>query len=133
MIQNSRKSELAIPKRKPLQADDRKIELLKEVGKTNVITSSTPLSKRGGFYCESCECLLRDSHSYLDHVNGKKHQKLLGMHMRVQKSSVDQVRKKLKELKNRKIEKKEDETDIIQKMEAARIKEEKRKIKKRKR
>jgi U4/U6.U5 tri-snRNP component SNU23 len=36
------------------------------------VTNTTPLNERGGFYCEDCQCLLKDSSSYLDHINGKK-------------------------------------------------------------
>jgi hypothetical protein len=38
-----------------------------------------------------CNCVLRDSQSYLDHVNGKYHQRALGMNMNVEKSSLEQV------------------------------------------
>lgn len=26
----------------------------------------------GGFFCEVCDCLLKDSAAYTDHLNGKK-------------------------------------------------------------
>jgi hypothetical protein len=29
-------------------------------------------AKAPGFFCEVCMCLLKDSASYLDHINGKK-------------------------------------------------------------
>jgi len=35
---------------------------------------------------------LRDSASYLDHINGKYHNRALGMSMRVERSTADDVR-----------------------------------------
>lgn len=42
---------------------------------------------------------MRDSQSYLDHINGKYHNRALGMSMTVEKSTADDVRKKFEELK----------------------------------
>ncbi len=56
-----------------------------------------------------CDCILRDSQSYLDHINGKWHNRALGMTMRVEKSTVDQVRKKLEEVKERKQQRDDDD------------------------
>ena len=39
-----------------------------------------------------CDCILRDSASYLDHINGKYHNRALGMSMRVERSTADDVR-----------------------------------------
>ena len=46
---------------------------------------------QAGYYCSVCECILRDSQSYLDHINGKYHNRALGMSMRVEQSTADQV------------------------------------------
>ena len=35
-----------------------------------VIGLNTPLSQQAGYYCSVCDCVLRDSQSYLDHING---------------------------------------------------------------
>lgn len=56
----------------PLKHRDLHIDLESRVGKYTVITNTTPLAQRGGYYCDICECLLKDSISYLDHINGKK-------------------------------------------------------------
>ena len=29
-----------------------------------------PLAQQAGYYCNVCDCILRDSQSYLDHING---------------------------------------------------------------
>ena len=47
------------------------------------------------FHCETCKCSLKDSQAWFDHINGKKHNQLLGMSMVVQKVSVDKVKAKL--------------------------------------
>ena len=52
-------------------------------------------SKQGGWYCPDCDVVLRDSGAYLDHINGKKHQRVLGMNMRVERSTLPQVQAKL--------------------------------------
>merc|ERR1712099_8335 len=52
-------------------------------------------SKEAGFYCSVCHCVLKDSITYLDHINGKWHQHTLGMSMRVEKVGVDKIRAKI--------------------------------------
>lgn len=49
------------------------------------------LGLQAGYYCSVCDCILRDSQSYLDHINGKWHNRALGMSMRVERSNAEQV------------------------------------------
>lgn len=37
-----------------------------------VVSAQTIHSRRGGFYCEVCDCVMKDSTVYTDHINGKK-------------------------------------------------------------
>jgi U4/U6.U5 tri-snRNP component SNU23 len=37
-----------------------------------VVTSQTAPQQQGGYWCDVCQCLLKDSMAYLDHINGKK-------------------------------------------------------------
>lgn len=85
--------------RSDLKARDYQLDLASRLGKTQVVGINTPLSQQAGFYCAVCDCLLRDSQSYLDHINGKYHNRALGMSLRVERSSVDQVRQRLQQHK----------------------------------
>ena len=92
------------------------LDLTSRLGKTQVVTNSTPLNQQvsarsgqlrhcrqpklsphaapapqAGYYCSVCDCILRDSQSYLDHINGKWHNRALGMSMRVERVSADEV------------------------------------------
>ena len=53
------------------------------------------------FYCKICECSFTDNSSYMEHINGKKHNKVLGMNMRVEKIDLNKVRDKLLNLKRK--------------------------------
>ena len=63
-----------------------------------------------GWYCKVCDCYLKDSLAYLDHINGRKHQRALGFSMRTAKSTTEDVTSKLKTLADAK--KKKEEEDI---------------------
>ncbi|CAN4110980.1 unnamed protein product [Withania somnifera] len=88
--------------RKPLKPRDYQVDLESRLGKTRVVTPIAPLSQQAGYYCPVCECVVKDSANYLDHINGKKHQRALGMSMRVERSSLEQVQQRFEALKKRK-------------------------------
>ncbi|KAL5996331.1 hypothetical protein ACLOJK_026408 [Asimina triloba] len=89
--------------RKPLKHRDYEVDLDSRLGKTQVVTPIAPLSQQAGYYCSVCECVVKDSANYLDHINGKKHQRALGMSMRVERASLQQVRERFETLKKRKV------------------------------
>eukprot|EP00262_Sarcandra_glabra_P004839 TRINITY_DN16081_c0_g1_i1.p1 TRINITY_DN16081_c0_g1~~TRINITY_DN16081_c0_g1_i1.p1 ORF type:complete len:206 (+),score=46.48 TRINITY_DN16081_c0_g1_i1:192-809(+) len=89
--------------RKPLKHRDYEVDLDSRLGKTQVVTPIAPLSQQAGYYCGVCECVVKDSANYLDHINGKKHQRALGMSMRVERASLQQVQDRFEILKKRKV------------------------------
>lgn len=98
-----------IARRDNLQGRDYKLDLASRLNKTQVISTNTPLNQQAGYYCEVCDCILRDSQSYLDHINGKYHNRALGMSMRVERKGLTDVQKRLELHREKKAkEKRED-------------------------
>ena len=65
-------------------------------GNSAAIDRDNAVTKSGiGWHCKVCDCFLKDSHTYLDHINGRKHQRNLGYSMRVERSTKEQVSSKL--------------------------------------
>jgi U4/U6.U5 tri-snRNP component SNU23 len=62
-----------------------------------------------GWYCKVCDCYLKDSLTYLDHINGRKHQRALGYSMRTEKSTTKEVSSRLQALVEAKKKKEKDE------------------------
>mmetsp|Transcript_16846 Transcript_16846/g.31904 ORF Transcript_16846/g.31904 Transcript_16846/m.31904 type:complete len:267 (+) Transcript_16846:111-911(+) len=102
-------------KRAFLKARRGKVDLDSKIGTTEIIlpdavatsTSNTSNSVTDGvkknvngigWHCRVCDCFLKDSLTYLDHINGRKHQRALGFSMRTARSSTDEVVNKLDQL-----------------------------------
>merc|ERR1712183_296885 len=75
------------------------LNLEKNLGKSAVVTAHTIKPMQGGYWCSVCECLLKDSSTYLEHINGRRHNRNLGMNMKVEKIGVDRVKDKLASLR----------------------------------
>ena len=86
-------------------ARDYKLDLSVNLGKSKIVGGSA----EAGYYCSLCDCVLKDSTTYLHHINGKYHQRALGMSMRVERSTADQVKERLNMHKQKASQAKTDE------------------------
>lgn len=78
-----------------LSSRNGKIDFESMLGQQTIITSQSNLAQRGGFYCPTCDSLLKDSKSYTVHINGRKHQKKLEISMNIRRVQPDEIEAKL--------------------------------------
>ncbi|KAJ1563427.1 hypothetical protein HK405_002069, partial [Cladochytrium tenue] len=97
-----KKKDEEVEERTLLKQREDEIDFSKVVNTTQVINASS--GEQAGFFCKVCNTVAKDNASYLDHINGRKHQRNLGMSMKVEKSTAEQVKARLETLNKRKAE-----------------------------
>lgn len=89
-----RRTEVLPKATKLLEAREEPMELDKNMNKTVIVASGRP-----GFTCEMCRWTVKDSASYLDHVNGRFHLRKLGQTTKVARSTLQEVQAKIQSLR----------------------------------
>jgi U4/U6.U5 tri-snRNP component SNU23 len=77
-----------------LQKRDLKLEIEGKIGRTQVVGANSETGT-GGFFCELCDVTLKDSMTYLNHINGEKHLAKMGMSLEVERSTLQQVQERI--------------------------------------
>lgn len=67
---------------------------------------------RAGFFCEKCKYLTKDSKKWLDHINSKQHVRNLGMALRAVRSTVEDVKERMKMFEEQKTSSKKLHEDL---------------------
>merc|ERR1719191_2643688 len=92
---NLEKRDLPSSMRDPVQARKDKVDLESGVGKTKAISFENGNNGKGsgGYYCSVCDVNVKDSRAYLNHMNGRRHQRNMGFNpYKLPESSVVGVR-----------------------------------------
>ncbi|KAK4054668.1 U4/U6.U5 snRNP associated protein [Microbotryomycetes sp. JL221] len=83
-----------------MKARDNPLELDKNLNKTIIINAGAGSGPgQPGFYCDVCKRTLKDSLRYLEHINGRSHLRRLGQTTKVVKSTLNDVRLKIAQLR----------------------------------
>ncbi|KAF9355895.1 zinc finger, matrin-type 2 [Mortierella sp. NVP85] len=109
-----------------------RLNLESAVGRTQVVHGG-PAGRAPGFYCQVCDCVLKDSTAYMDHKNGKNHLKNMGMNTKAIREDLSDVVAKMESLKRKADAPKRDEYDLDARLEEAKRQEERERAEKRER
>eukprot|EP00216_Chloropicon_sp_CCMP2111_P006963 CAMPEP_0198236346 /NCGR_PEP_ID=MMETSP1446-20131203/2237_1 /TAXON_ID=1461542 ORGANISM="Unidentified sp, Strain CCMP2111" /NCGR_SAMPLE_ID=MMETSP1446 /ASSEMBLY_ACC=CAM_ASM_001112 /LENGTH=251 /DNA_ID=CAMNT_0043918057 /DNA_START=81 /DNA_END=836 /DNA_ORIENTATION=- len=91
-----------IQERSSLKKREDKVDYAANIGQTRVVNITAERGKQAGFYCDVCDVLMKDSLAFADHLNGKIHQRLLGMSMRTERVGLGGVKEKMAALREKK-------------------------------
>jgi len=129
-----KRSSKAAPTEEDIAAErSERLILESAIGKSQVVQGG-PTGRAPGFYCRVCDCVLKDSTAYLDHKNGKKHLKNMGVDTKAVREDVDDVIAKLENMKRKAdAPKKEIKYDLDARLEEVKRQEDREKAEKRER
>lgn len=102
------------------------------IGKSQVVQGG-PHGRAPGFYCQLCDCVLKDSTAYMDHKNGKKHLKNLGVDRKAVREDLTDVVAKLESMKRKAEVPKKDKYDLDARLEEVKRQEDRERAEKRER
>mmetsp|Transcript_16424 Transcript_16424/g.62395 ORF Transcript_16424/g.62395 Transcript_16424/m.62395 type:complete len:264 (-) Transcript_16424:2298-3089(-) len=87
-----------------IKAREGDLRLDENLGKSRIISASAPINRQAVWFCDVCQCELRDSVSYVDHINGRKHLRALGFSQRTERATLDSVQERLAKHRQQKLE-----------------------------
>ncbi|OAQ35562.1 hypothetical protein K457DRAFT_144025 [Linnemannia elongata AG-77] len=102
------------------------------IGKSQVVQGG-PNGRAPGFHCKICDCVLKDSTAYMDHKNGKKHLKNLGIDRKAVREDLNDVVAKLESMKRKAEVPKKDKYDLDATLEEVKRQEDRERAEKRER
>jgi U4/U6.U5 tri-snRNP component SNU23 len=100
---NISKSDDKVPKEIPFLKSNpcEALKVFQSIIVNKEISIQKNIEESSVYFCKVCNCSLKDNQAYLDHLNGKRHNKMLGVSMKVEKVDVDTVKSKLLNLKRK--------------------------------
>uniref|UniRef100_A0AC35U3F1 Matrin-type domain-containing protein n=1 Tax=Rhabditophanes sp. KR3021 TaxID=114890 RepID=A0AC35U3F1_9BILA len=100
-----------------LKMREEKIDISSTIGKS--LNSDGNADGSIGFHCDICDCTVKDSTSFVTHLNGKSHQKNIGNAMKCEKSTLTGVQERIAKIAaerkaaKSKVEESNDFSDLI--------------------
>ncbi|KAF9537910.1 zinc finger, matrin-type 2 [Mortierella hygrophila] len=121
------------PTEEAIKADkSERLILESAIGKSQVVQGG-PNGRAPGFFCQLCECVLKDSIAYMDHRNGKEHLKKMGVDRKAVRENLTDVVAKMESLKRKSEAPKKDKYDLDARLEEVKRQEDRERAEKRER
>ncbi|KAG2203584.1 hypothetical protein INT46_011134 [Mucor plumbeus] len=139
---NDERKKLGLPPLKPrkeieddeskeaLKAREEKVDIDSNVGKVQVVQAADS-RKQPGFYCKACDITIKDSVTWIDHLNGRKHLNNVGVSSKVEKADLSSVKERLAMLKRKKENPQNEEYNLDERLVAIKQQEEEERQKRR--
>ncbi|CEP12502.1 hypothetical protein [Parasitella parasitica] len=141
---NDERKKLGLPPLKPrrefednsskeaLKAREEKVDIEANVGKIQVVQAADS-RKQPGFYCKACDITIKDSVTWIDHLNGRKHLNNIGVSSKVEKADLNSVKERLAMLKRKKENPQKEEYNLDDRLAAIKQQEDEERQKRRER